>query len=179
MANPFTPDQLNQMATAMAAVLHHFQQQNPLPAPAPAPAPAAPTPKTIAAKPREYAGGADYLDFRRELYLYIAANLRSFPNDSDRIIFILSYLKGGHATTWTQNYMDIFMANQVFNPTETIAEFLEKLDKAFKDPNLVEKAITEFQADHINDEFTEGIQHIPPVFPSGPSSVMDDEDLQK
>ena len=41
--------------------------------------------------------------------------------------------------------MDTFTANQVFNPTDTIAEFLEKLDKAFRDPNLVEKAITEFQ----------------------------------
>ena len=42
---------------------------------------------------REYKGGKDYQDFKRECLLYILANKRAFPSYKKKILFVLSYLK--------------------------------------------------------------------------------------
>ena len=44
---------------------------------------------------REYKGGKDYQDFKRECLLYILANKRAFPSYKKKILFVLSYLKEG------------------------------------------------------------------------------------
>ena len=44
---------------------------------------------------REYKGGKDYQDFKRECLLYILANKRAFPSHKKKILFVLSYLKEG------------------------------------------------------------------------------------
>ncbi|THH06726.1 hypothetical protein EW145_g3880 [Phellinidium pouzarii] len=102
----FTQQEMTDMAMAIALAMQQAGNINPAPAPAPPPAPP-PSSKIITAKPREYTGGADYLDFKREVYLYIAANSQSFTVDADKILFVLSYLKGGHAATWAENYVDL------------------------------------------------------------------------
>ena len=48
---------------------------------------------------REYKGGKDYQDFKRECLLYILANKRAFPSYKKKILFVLSYLKEGTAAT--------------------------------------------------------------------------------
>ena len=47
---------------------------------------------------REYKGGKNYQDFKRECLLYILANKRAFPSHKKKILFVLSYLKEGTAT---------------------------------------------------------------------------------
>ena len=42
---------------------------------------------------REYKGGKDYQDFKRECLLYILANKRAFPSYKKKILFVLLYLK--------------------------------------------------------------------------------------
>ena len=54
-------------------------------------------PGKITAAPREYKGGKDYQDFKRECLLYILANERAFPSHKKKILFVLSYLKEGTA----------------------------------------------------------------------------------
>ena len=54
-------------------------------------------PGKITAAPREYKGGKDYQDFKRECLLYILANKRAFPSYKKKILFVLSYLKEGTA----------------------------------------------------------------------------------
>ena len=44
---------------------------------------------------REYKGGKDYQDFKRECLLYILANKRAFTSYKKKILFVLSYLKEG------------------------------------------------------------------------------------
>ena len=52
-------------------------------------------PEKITATLREYKGGKDYQDFKRECLLYILANKRAFPSYKKKILFVLSYLKEG------------------------------------------------------------------------------------
>ena len=52
-------------------------------------------PRKITAALREYKGGKDYQDFKRECLLYILANKRAFPSHKKKILFVLSYLKEG------------------------------------------------------------------------------------
>ena len=52
-------------------------------------------PKKITTTLREYKGGKDYQDFKRECLLYILANKRAFPSHKKKILFVLSYLKEG------------------------------------------------------------------------------------
>ena len=44
-------------------------------------------------KSREFAGSNNYIDFRREIALYIASHKKDFATDDAKIYFILSYLK--------------------------------------------------------------------------------------
>ena len=52
-------------------------------------------PGKITTTPREYKGGKDYQDFKRECLLYILANKRAFLSHKKKILFVLSYLKEG------------------------------------------------------------------------------------
>ena len=155
MAQPFTPDQLAQIAQIVAASFNQVGLAPGQPIQAiipPGPAPAASPPKGAAAKPREYSGGLDYDDFEREVELYMASNPRQFQTDSERIIFVLSYLKGGHAEAWAQNYVQPLTHNGVITITSTFADFLVTLRNAFEDPNSEQKALAEFRT------FTQGNQ---------------------
>ena len=148
MAQPLTPEQLAQIAQVVA---HAFTAVGIVPGQPlqaiipPGPAPAAAPAKGAAAKPREYAGGLDFDDFEREIELYMASNSRQFQTDPDRIIFVLSYLKGGHAEAWAQNYIQPYTANGVITITQTFADFLTTLRNAFQDPNSEQKALAEFR----------------------------------
>ena len=55
-------------------------------------------PEKITATLREYKGGKDYQDFKRECLLYILANKRVFPSYKKKILFVLLYLKEGTIT---------------------------------------------------------------------------------
>ena len=56
-------------------------------------------PEKITTTLREYKGGKDYQDFKRECLLYILANKRAFPSYKKKILFVLSYLKEGTVAT--------------------------------------------------------------------------------
>ena len=69
---------------AVATVIHNLPVTNP---------------EKITTTLREYKGGKDYQDFKRECLLYILANKRAFPSHKKKILFVLSYLKEGTVTT--------------------------------------------------------------------------------
>ena len=131
----FTAEQITQLLQLMALSIHN--------------GPAAPGSgsKIAVAKPREYSGGPDFVDFQREVFVYLAAApARMFPSDRDKILFVLSYLKGGHAATWAQNYVDQRNHQGTFLILESLQQFMDMLDDAFNDPNRHEKALAEFRA---------------------------------
>lgn len=106
----------------------------------PPPAPSVRT-KPATAKPREYDGGSDYVDFKREVILYITANVRDFPTDEACILFTISYLKSGNAAAWAQNYYNASLVGGMPLFTDTWERFLRKLDEAFDDPNRKHRAL--------------------------------------
>ena len=101
--------------------------------------------KSAVAKPREYDGGAEFIEFRREILVYIAATPDMFPADTDKIFFTLSFMKSGTASTWAQNYVDEFTANGLLALTDTWEQFGAKLNAAFEDPNRATNALKRFR----------------------------------
>ena len=97
------------------------------------------------AKPREYSGGADYVDFRREVCIYLSANDGKLQSSKDKILFTLSYLKGGHAATWAENYVETYTKSGTLAIAQSWEDFLKQLDSSFDDPSRFEKAMREFE----------------------------------
>ncbi|KAL5525065.1 hypothetical protein ACEPAF_8934 [Sanghuangporus sanghuang] len=60
--------------------------------------------KVHVAKPRDFDGEHDYVDFKRELRLYIYASESEFRTNKSKIMFALSYMKSGAAARWAESY---------------------------------------------------------------------------
>lgn len=101
--------------------------------------------KTDTAKPRKYSGDADYVNFRCEVRLYIAANESKLKSSKDKILFTLMYLEGEHAATWVENYVKKNTRDGELEIEETWSEFLAVLDKLFDDPSHFDKAMHQFE----------------------------------
>ncbi|THH07486.1 hypothetical protein EW145_g3349 [Phellinidium pouzarii] len=82
---------------------------------------------------------------RLTLRRHKAANSQSFAVDADKILFVLSYLKGGHVATWAENYVDSRTVVGMMMLTATFNDFMMEFAQAFDDPNRAEKAMGEFQ----------------------------------
>ncbi|KAL5480253.1 hypothetical protein ACEPAI_1523 [Sanghuangporus weigelae] len=105
------------------------------------------------AKPREYSGGMDYPDFKTEVQLYIQSYPSKFKTDSDRIIFTLSYLKGGKAATWRESYFEVTpKVDGNLQITESWVDFLSHLDLSFADPSRHHKAFQKIEELHQGDD---------------------------
>ena len=98
------------------------------------------------------------MSFIRSVNLYIAGNSRdpSLAEDKDKIIFILSYMKLGHAGIWADNFLE--EAKETDN-WGTWKYFKASLKRSFSDPNLtmhaVEKLETMTQGDLCADAFVQ------------------------
>ena len=87
----------NQQATVAA--------QNPAPVLAPIPTPALtlrPS-KVHVAKPHDFDSN-NYNTFKRAIEFYLLAARQDFAIEQDQILFVLLYMKEGHASTQAQNY---------------------------------------------------------------------------
>src|SRR5258705_10953573 len=84
--------------------------------------------------PTLFTGLQDDLDhFKAECSLYIHLQGSEFPNETSRMLFILSYMKGGATRTWATHKIQ-----QVLNPSRMpmmMDEFKAKVDLMFTDPN--------------------------------------------
>ena len=69
--------------------------------------------------------------FIQECDLYILRNLKDFPNDDSKVIFILSYMDDREAKKWKQYYIDnkVITAGSYIWPK--LADFYTKLREAF------------------------------------------------
>ncbi|KAL5526814.1 hypothetical protein ACEPAF_8540 [Sanghuangporus sanghuang] len=97
--------------------------------------------KVHVAKPRDFDGEHDYVDFKRELRLYIYASESEFRTNKSKIMFALSYMKSGAAAHWAESYTSGAVdedGNLTF--TDSWDAFLKKLDMSFNDPTRSQKA---------------------------------------
>src|SRR6202453_2832236 len=85
----------------------------PPPVPPPVPSPAPPAPPVVvdqkfkANAPDVFTGDLDKAKpFIRQLWLYFEARAAEFPTSRKRVIFALSYMRGGTADPWADNLID-------------------------------------------------------------------------
>ncbi|KAL5532447.1 hypothetical protein ACEPAF_6017 [Sanghuangporus sanghuang] len=114
--------------------------------------------KVHVAKPRDFDGEHDYVDFKRELRLYIYASESEFRTNKSKIMFALSYMKSGAAARWAESYTSGAVdADGNLTFTDAWDAFLKKLDTSFDDPARSQKAFERldamYQGDLNADEF--------------------------
>ena len=91
---------------------------------------------------REYKGGKDYQDFKRECLLYILANKRAFLSHKKKILFVLSYLKEGTVAVWVKNWVAQYTDNDDnIYCLNTFQAFINQLRKSFENPSKKETVI--------------------------------------
>src|SRR5258708_5612521 len=135
--SPTTMATLKEQVTLLTQQIQALQNQ--LSAWSPSPPVDLPPPPTTTklpkiATPTLFTGLQDDLDcFKVECSLYICLQGSKFPNETSRMLFILSYMKGGAARTWAMHKIQ-----QVLNPSRMpmmMDEFEAKVDLVFADPN--------------------------------------------
>ena len=99
----------------------------------PAPAPIHRPPKV--APPSPFSSAQDDLKhFKAECSLYLTMRQAEFLDERSRVLFVLSYMKGGAAGSWATQKV-----NQILNPLHplniTLAAFTQELEAMFADPN--------------------------------------------
>src|SRR3954469_20188658 len=106
-----------------------------LPAPAPTPTVRLPTPQprqSLVAKPSDF-DGKDYKLFRRQCAIYMMANRDNFVTSEDKILFILSYMKGGLTGQWAKNEYERIMEDGYL--ATSFSKFEARLQGTFSNPN--------------------------------------------
>ena len=66
-----------------------------------------PTQRRNLRPPTPYCGkGEELWKFLQEVKIYLLANIDSYPEDLDKILFVLSYMSEGDANSWKEEYID-------------------------------------------------------------------------
>jgi hypothetical protein len=77
---------------------------------------------------------SDFVLFMQDVYVYLKVNRQIYDNDDKKISFILSYLAGGNAAIWKQQFIQMKIEEHEEVNTEepnwgTYKEFIEALKK--------------------------------------------------
>jgi Ty3 transposon capsid-like protein len=79
----------------------------------------------------------NFILFMQDVYVYLKINKATYDNDNKKISFILSYLTGGDAAVWKQQFIQTKIKESEEAKTdepnwETYKEFVEALKKTFQ-----------------------------------------------
>ena len=96
------------------------------------------------AKPAEFSG-KDFKSWWRSVQLYVLANKRDFTDDESKILFALSYMKGGNAERWAANFEDTVLDEKSGN-FGTWAEFTAEMKGSFENTNARQDAQNKLEA---------------------------------
>ena len=107
--------------------------------------------------PTPYDGNRDLLnDFMMEVEMYLQINDEIYDTNKKKIIFALSYMKEGTATSWKQNFWAMEKLDDRTAPW-TWKRFKDMLKASFAPPNRPGEALTllviERQGLNTADEF--------------------------
>jgi Retrotransposon gag protein len=80
---------------------------------------------------------SDFMLFMQDVFIYLKVNKMTYDNDDKKISFILSYLTGGDAAVWKQQFMQTKIEESVDAKTnepdwKSYKEFVEALKKTFQ-----------------------------------------------
>lgn len=104
--------------------------------------------------------GASFEVFELAIREYLFANRHAYKHDTDKITFVLSYMRNEDGTStpafkWKKNWMKRFAMEDFF--LKTFSEFMEDLDKTFADKNVLELAYQRLVNTHMKGDFEEFI----------------------
>jgi len=107
--------------------------------------------------PNEYDSARDKADsFLKQLTLYFRDRAADFTSESDKIIFPLSYMKGGTARSWADQITKGILDGQ--NPYANFPAFQMEFKKYFSDPDAAATARCKLKLVHQGgqsvDEYT-------------------------
>jgi Ty3 transposon capsid-like protein len=98
----------------------------------------------------------DFILFMQDVYVYLKINKATYNNDNKKISFILSYLTGGDAAVWKQQFIQTKIEESKEAKTDepnwgTYKEFVEALKKTFQPYDEPGEALEEMKKLHLGD----------------------------
>ena len=95
--------------------------------------------------PKDFDGDkAKFKTWLRMVEAYLQANKNMFPDDTERINYILSTMNLGKATRWAEHFLNMHTNDQrEFNPNQTLLQFYQLLEKSFDIRRTQERAQTD------------------------------------
>jgi hypothetical protein len=93
---------------------------------------------------------SDFILFMQDVYVYLKVNRLTYDNDEKKISFILSYLAGGDATVWKQQFIQTKIEESEEAKSDepnwgTYKEFVEALKKTFQPYNEPAEALEDMK----------------------------------
>lgn len=142
-----------EMATAFSQAIQDMAQPTPpavpiaLPAAPVAAPPLPPSREAKGADPKAFSGDRRMTDsFLHAVKLNIALQPRMYSSEVGRILYTLSWMRGGTAGAWAENLSTVMLDPAVPNPYATFAEFLVAFENAFGEPDRAFSARTQLHA---------------------------------
>jgi len=95
--------------------------------------------------PKDFDGDkAKFKTWLRMVEAYLRANRNMFPNNTERINYILSTMNIGKATRWAEHFLDTHTNDQrEFTLNQTLLQFYQLLEKSFDIRRTQERAQTD------------------------------------
>jgi hypothetical protein len=98
----------------------------------------------------------DFILFMQDVYVYLKVNKATYDNDDKKISFILSYLTGGDAAVWKQQFIQTKIEESEAAETNkpswgTYKEFVEALKNTFQPYDKPGEALEEMKKLRLGD----------------------------
>jgi hypothetical protein len=99
---------------------------------------------------------SNFVLFMQDIYVYLKVNKATYDNDDKKISFILSYLAGGDAAVWKQQFIQTKIEESKEAKTDepnwgTYKEFVEALKKTFQPYNEPAEALEDIKKLRLGD----------------------------
>jgi Ty3 transposon capsid-like protein len=98
----------------------------------------------------------EFVLFMQDIYIYLKVNQYTYDNDDKKISFILSYLTGGDAAIWKQQFIQMKIEEHKEQETEepnwgTYKSFVEAFKKTFQLYDEPAEALEDMKKLRLND----------------------------
>jgi Retrotransposon gag protein len=99
---------------------------------------------------------SDFILFMQDVFIYLKVNKTTYDNDNKKISFILSYLTGGDAAVWKQQFIQTKIKESVDANTDkpdwgSYKEFVEALKKTFQPYDELAEALEDMKKLRLGD----------------------------
>jgi hypothetical protein len=99
---------------------------------------------------------SDFILFMQDVFVYLKVNRLVYDNDEKKISFILSYMTGGDAAVWKQQFIPAKIEESIEEDTDepswgSYKEFVEALKKTFQPYNEPAEALKDMKKLRLGD----------------------------